>query len=415
MRIRLGRRDRPAAGGARSARRGILAAPTRPPPAAPAEARGDERLVAGCMSGTSLDGIDAALVAIRGHGLAMSARYVRGTSVDLGEAGPVLRRLAEQQPVTAGQIARAAQAFAQRHLEALQALAEPRLDLVSIHGQTVLHAPPVSWQLLPPTPIAHALQVPVVYDLRAADLAAGGEGAPITPLADLVLFGRGGGARAVVNLGGFCNITLLPGSRDPAQVGGGDVCACNQLLDRLARVLWDEPYDRNGVHAADGAVDRRAFTALTALLSVQAKGGRSLGTGDELAAWIARWRERVPPADLARTACAGIAQTIVHRCREVPHLVLAGGGCRNRALVAELRSRAGGTVRTTDDLGIPAQMREAVGMAVLGALCQDRVAITLPQITHAGEATIAGCWALPTRPTAGARAAVPVLGRPRRP
>jgi 1,6-anhydro-N-acetylmuramate kinase len=388
MKIRLGRRESPKQ--------------RQPPPPKrverqPSSAERREqraRMVVGCMTGTSIDGIDVALVRVHGHGYAMRAEHLRGASRDFGALGEDLRRLAEQQPLPARAIARMARDLALVHLEAIRDLGAERIDLVVAHGQTVFHAPPVSWQLLNPAPIAYALGVPVVSDLRAADLARGGQGAPITPLADHVLF-RAGEARAVVNLGGFCNVTLLPGGDDGTRVRGGDVCACNQVLDRLARELFGEPFDRGGDRAERGQVERKALSALASQLALQAKGGRSLGTGDELGEWVARWRERTPPADLARTACAAIAQTIAKACAGAKRLVLAGGGVRNRALVGEISQRAGVPVVISDQLGVPAAMREAMGMAVLGALCQDRVPITVPAVTGVDGAPIAGVWTLP--------------------
>jgi anhydro-N-acetylmuramic acid kinase len=353
------------------------------------------RLVIGCMTGTSLDGLDAALVRIEGHGLAMRVEFVSGTSRPLGELAGPLRWLAEQAPVAAGEIARVAREFALLHLDAIRELRTKRIDLIVAHGQTVFHAPPVSWQLFNPAPLAYELGVPVVCDLRAADLACGGEGAPITPLSDYILFRHGSEARAVVNLGGFCNLTRLPASNDAMRVEGADVCACNQLLDGLARKLFDQPFDRDGANAERGEVLARPLAALATVLETQARSGRSLGTGDELGAWIERHRERNRAQDLARTACAGIAQTIAKRTPPARRVVLAGGGTRNRALVSELRTRAGVTVVTSDELGVPSEMREAAGMAVLGALCQDRVAITLPGVTGVKSAPISGCWTLP--------------------
>jgi 1,6-anhydro-N-acetylmuramate kinase len=352
-------------------------------------------MVVGCMTGTSLDGLDAALVRIHGHGLSLRAEHVREVSLPLGELGAGLRRLAEQQPLPSGEVARLARDLSLLHLEAVRALDAERVDLVVAHGQTVYHAPPLSWQLFTPAPLAYALNTPVVHDLRAADLARGGQGAPITPIADHLLFRRRGEPRAVVNLGGFCNVTLLPGDDDLTRVGGGDVCACNQLLDRVARELFGQPYDRGGAHAARGRVERKALAALTEALALQAKARRSLGTGDELGAWVARWRTRAAPADLARTACAGVAQQIARACRGASRLVLAGGGARNHALVEELRARAEGKVALSDALGVPGGMREAIAMAVLGALCQDRVPITLSAVTGSESPPVAGCWTFP--------------------
>src|SRR6185436_14618647 len=141
------------------------------------------------------------------------------------------------------EIADAALALGELHARAVaKAAAGCRLDLIAAHGQTVFHAPPLSWQMLNPWPLVRDLQTSVVFDLRGADLAHGGQGAPITPLADWVLFRSNSRTRAVVNLGGFCNLTLLPPGR-PDMVRGFDVCACNQLLDHIARGILQRPFD----------------------------------------------------------------------------------------------------------------------------------------------------------------------------
>ena len=353
------------------------------------------RLVVGCMTGTSLDGLDAALVAIEGHGLALRPSLVATHSVELGTLGPQLRALAEQVPMSAGAIARLNADFAALHAAAITTLlAGRRANLISVHGQTVYHAPPISWQLFNPAPLARALGTPVVCDLRAADLAAGGQGAPLTPLADLVLFGHQRERRVIANLGGFCNLTRIGPGRDPARVVGRDLCACNQVLDGLARSVLGQAFDQGGEVALVGRVRPAPFKTLVALLSGQGADGRSLGTGDELQAWLSRTR-KIPAADLARTACAAVAQVLATAAAGADRLVLAGGGVRNRALVAELGERAGMPVQASDTLGVPAAYREAMAWAVLGALCQDRVPITLPQVTGVASAPIAGMWVLP--------------------
>ncbi len=353
------------------------------------------RYVAGCMTGTSLDGLDAALVAIDGNGLTMRIEVVRETSRPLGELAEPLRRLCNQEALDARAISTLARDLAALHLDALHELGKgQRIDLVAMHGQTVYHAPPLSWQLCDPATIAADLKAPVVFNLRAADIAAGGEGAPITPLADYLLFRHVRERRTVVNLGGFCNLTRLPAGEDTRQISGGDVGACNQLLDGIARARLGQPFDRDGAAAARGQVQPKALTALATQLELQARAKRSLGTGDELAGWIEQHQQH-SGADLARTACAAISQLIARHAQPCDRLVLAGGGSRNRTLVAELRGRAEVPVQIADELGIHASLREAVAMAVLGALCQDRVPITLAQVTGCERAPIAGWWVLP--------------------
>jgi len=347
------------------------------------------------MTGTSVDALDIAVLRIRHFGLQMHATLLATSTVPLGKLAAPLRRLANQEAMTAGDIAKLQRAFALLHLEALQPLHERhKIQFVSVHGQTVYHAPPDSWQLFQPAPLAHGLGLPVVYDLRAADLANGGQGAPLTPLADFLLLRHGTEDRAVANLGGFCNVTRLPGGQDIDRIVGADVCACNQVLDAVARAVLDAPCDRDGQAAMAGTPDEQATQALVSVLRRQAKAGRSLGTGDEAGAWVERHRA-VGPADLAASACAAVATVIAAAAAGTERLVLAGGGVRNRRLVAELTARSTCPVVLSDDLGMPAAYREAMAWAVLGALCQDRHHIALPQVTNADRTAIAGVWCLP--------------------
>ncbi len=347
------------------------------------------RIVVGCMTGTSIDGIDVAVLLIDGRGLAMRVQLDGHATLPLGDVGPRLRALAEQQPMTAGAIAKLGDDFAHLHLVAIQeALGRNTPHLIAIHGQTVFHQPPLSWQFMTPAPIAWALSTDVVYDLRAADLAAGGQGAPITPLADWVLFRHASEKRVIINLGGFCNYTFLPAHDEIRHINGGDVCACNHVLDRMARALL---FDRDGETAMRGNVIAHAMQDLVEQLTNQSDGGRSLGTGDELGDWAERHRlENIH--DALRTACAAIATVISHQATNADRLVLAGGGVKNRALLHEIKQRVSIPVSITDELGMPTTLREAAAMAVLGALCQDEIPITVSRITGVAKPPIAGTW-----------------------
>jgi 1,6-anhydro-N-acetylmuramate kinase len=349
------------------------------------------------MTGTSIDGLDAALVEIEGSGLAMRAKVVRCVSRPLGEVGTTLRMIAEQRPMIASEIAAAMHTFALLHAAAIQELlAGQTCDLACVHGQTVFHKPPHSWQLMQPAPIAAAIGCPVVYDLRQADLAAGGQGAPITPIADWVLFRDAGEGLAVVNLGGFCNLTLLPREGgDISGISAMDVCSCNQLLDTIARTLMRVPYDQDGQQAAAGQVNDEALQDLDGVLAAQSGSRRSLGTGDEVGEWVSRFRARISPEDLAATACEAIGQAIASRAQECGGVAVAGGGVKNKALVGAIGSCCSARVAMTDGFGVPAAYREAACFAVLGALCQDKVPITLPAVTGVKKAPLSGAWVFP--------------------
>lgn len=360
------------------------------------------RTVVGCMTGTSCDGLDVAVVCLDGRGLEVRASLVRAHSVGLGEVGQRLRRFARGEPATALEIARMARDLGVVHVYAIaEALRGTRASFVALHGQTVLHAPPLTWQLIEPEVVSRGVGLPVVFGLRGADAAAGGQGAPITPIADWVMLRDGQETRAVVNLGGFCNATILPAGGDPAAVRGFDVCACNQVMDGAARALLGTPIDRDGVTAMAGEPDDALTDALAAHLAAQAAAARSMGSHDEpesggagwFDAWLARARE-VPPAVALRSAALAVARTIAARVREEgpSRVILAGGGLRNAALRGHLDEHLGGC-GTTDGSGVPAPMREAMGIAVLGALCADGVPITLPGVTGCGHpAPVAGRW-----------------------
>lgn len=458
------------------------------------------RRVVGCMTGTSIDAVDAALVEVEGFGLGMRARVVASATREQGALAGPLRRLATQEAMSAGEIARLSLAFSELHVEVIRELLSGErksegederggdgakgwkkwrsdergrkgIDLIAVHGQTVFHAPPASWQLITPWPIAREFGCELVFDMRGADLAAGGQGAPITPMADYVFFRHEKERRAVVNLGGFSNYTILAacgeetkrreevrqeckrpqvaregkrfGSdstlRDAtsgrtgsearssvSEVRGGDICVCNQLLDLIARERMRCAFDEGGEAAKSGTVRGEALAVLRALLERQARAGRSLGTGDEVSAWVAD-QKGLPARDVARTACEAIGATIAGMLAghaPIDRVIVAGGGARNAALVGAIRTSlaeadaiearraspaAAGLVRahskvpatgpvrtiveTSEVHGVPISQRESAAMAVLGALSADGVRIALPSVTGAGEAACtSGTW-----------------------
>lgn len=369
------------------------------------------------MTGTSMDALDVALVRIIGRGLDMRAELVAARSRPLDALAIRLRDFAGGSPSGAGDICSMAHDLSTLHIDAMRELLAgarvDRVDLVAVHGQTVFHAPPRSWQMIAPAPIAAALGAPVVSDLRAADLAAGGQGAPITPLADWILFRDAHESRAIANLGGFCNVTLMGPTQPDADlvdaasragesppqgldsIRGRDLCACNHLLDTIARRVLGVPYDEGGAAALAAEVDSDALDDLLGVLVAQSASKRSLGTGDDdLMSWIGRHRARCSGGTLAATACEAIGQVIA-RSALTSRLLLAGGGVRNAALVRAITSCCSCRVETTAALGIPPEYREAIAMGVLGALCEDRVPITLSPVTGVTSPPRAGAWIIP--------------------
>jgi len=356
------------------------------------------------MTGTSMDGIDVALVKIGGVGLDMTVSLEATHSKPLRSLRKLLRPMAREKRLPAEKFATYAQMLALTHVVAIRDLLKEHggdvtPDFIAVHGQTVFHQRPVTLQLMDPWPVATEFGVPVVFDFRRADMAMGGEGAPMTPIADFILFRDPDETRCVLNLGGFANYTWLPktgrqGADALSLVRGGDVCACNQLLDAVARKCFKKRYDKGGEFAMAGDVDEDAIEMLQMMLDMQAEGGRSLGTGDETTNWARTFAHMTSGPDLARTACCAIADTVARRIGEVDRVIVAGGGACNAALMDELSSRIR-NIELSDRHGIPFAYREAIAMAMLGALCEDRVPIMLPQVTGCYETVVSGAWARP--------------------
>lgn len=375
------------------------------------------RLIAGCMTGTSLDAIDAALVEINGTGLDMRARFIGMVSLDLGDLRQPLKAITSGKPHPPVTYARMGRTLGELHKQAVTQLCAQHmpthggLDLVVAHGQTIWHAPDeaLSWQLMDPWPVVRHLRVPVLYDLRQADLIAGGQGAPITPLADWVLYRDLLQLRLIVNLGGICNVTDLPADCQPADITGGDIGPCNLLIDGLVQRLYPKlTYDTDGKIAAQGHSHPEFTTWVKDSPFFRKTGKHSTGREDFNDAWLdallIRAKNHSPKSwsseDVIASAVDAVAHIITDHCKKLPdnrHMILAGGGARNPVLVDRIKAKLdpGDRISISDELGIPVAAREAAAFAVLGALSQDNVPITLPQITGAPNPGKAGVWAYP--------------------
>lgn len=359
----------------------------------------ETRVVFGAMTGTSLDGVDVAAIAWPGDA-AERPSLLAVVSAELGAGPEALGALCRGEALSAGAITTASQQLAASHIAAfrqLRAIAgDP--DLIAVHGQTVFHEPPRSWQLLNPWPIASAFGVPVVSDLRGLDLACDGQGAPITPLSDMVWFGEPGVRQVVLNLGGFANATLLSADGDVGVIEGFDICACNHVLNGAARQVLDEPFDRDGGVAARGKPSADLTDRVASLLRTQATGGRSLGSQQDLLGEVfndATGR----PEDVLASALHAVATVIGERVRNYApdRVVVAGGGAKNRTLLRALEDHLAAPVVASSEFGMPLEAREAAAIATLGAMAAGGKSITLPGVTGrvaAGAPLVDGLWCL---------------------
>ena len=368
------------------------------------------RLIVGCMTGTSLDGLDACLVEVTGEGLNITARLIGMVSRELDGLDDRLKPMTDGRPHAPLDYLLAARQLGELHADAVEALCEQHLpqgetlDMVVAHGQTIWHAPgeSVSWQLFDPQPVVSRMGVPVCFNLRQADLIAGGEGAPITPISDWVMFRHPTQDRAVINLGGISNVTHLPADGTPDQVTGADIGPCNLLIDGVVRRLFpDRRIDVDGQIARDGRASLETLSLLENHPAIGGQSKRSLGREDFTDRWVGslvdQLKARLLPADIVAGAVEAVAQ-LIGRCglTGTGEVILAGGGARNPVLVERIKAAMPGqNVLLSDELGVPVDAREAAGFAVLGALCQDGVSITLPKITGATSPGISGHWVFP--------------------
>ncbi|MBL4700356.1 MAG: anhydro-N-acetylmuramic acid kinase [Phycisphaeraceae bacterium] len=358
------------------------------------------------MTGTSLDGLDIAVVQVQGRGLDVVITLVESKSFILETQAQSLRKLADDKPIRPSDLLRIKREFGAFHAQALASLEHAsKLDFVVAHGQTIGHFPSenLSWQLFDPWPIVHRLSVPVCFDLRQADLMAGGNGAPITPLADWMLYRHRTQSRTVVNLGGICNVTWLAPDAGETQknlnaIWGIDIGPCNLLLDGLVQKLYpDRTFDTDGKIAASGKTTFNLLDKIYQAPFFQRPKPRTTGREDFDEQWVLQLLASVKgkPQDIIHSAVDAVAQLIAKVLNTQPQsqVILAGGSTQNPLLVAYLRKYVTPPVLLSDTLGIPTAMREAMAMAVLGGLCQDGIPITLPQVTGRGATAIAGTWA----------------------
>ncbi len=388
-----------------------------------AELRERPAHVVGVLSGTSADGIDAAICRITPA--ANDADGLR-SRVELlnhfrhSHDPQVQQCIASSSALGARQIAELNRSLGRRFAEAClsaissSGLTPQQIDLIGSHGQTIYHHSRVACadrcglQLGDGDEIAELTGLPVVSDFRSRDIAAGGEGAPITPIADLVLFQTFGphGRRAILNLGGIANITVLDES--PSRILGFDIGPANALLDRLARRLTSGrlPFDDGGQLAAAGQVNQPLLDSLLAEDAfLKRPPPKSTGFemyGDQMVEELERRHGRIDSSLLA-TAAEFTAQTIGQALCDLVdvdlqpgEVVVAGGGALNADLMRRIRAAVAPRVVTrSDELRVPVAAREAMSFAILAHRTIQGLPSTWPQITGARHATVLGKLSFP--------------------
>lgn len=359
-----------------------------PPPTQRATA--PERAAIGLMSGTSLDGVDAALIRSDGRG-----RVARGPALTLPYDEALRRRLRDalgRESAPAETVA----ALTRAHAEAVAALLSRHgidrreVRVVGFHGQTILHRPErgVTVQIGDGPALARALGLDVVNDFRAADVAAGGEGAPFVPVYHAALAAGLERPLAVLNLGGVGNVTWIGADFDlaaTAPVADGilafDTGPGNAPLDDWVRAATGKPYDAEGALAASGRADEARARAALAHPYFDRAPPKSLDRGDFGAGAAAG----LSPADGAATLARIVALSVAAARRHFPapprRWLVTGGGRRNAAIMAALAAALPEPVAAVETVGWDGDALEAEAFAYLALRALDGLPLSFPRTT----------------------------------
>jgi anhydro-N-acetylmuramic acid kinase len=353
--------------------------------------------VAGVMSGTSLDGIDVAIVEIRGRRIETigfeTTPYPE--AVRLGILG------VSNAVTTTAAISRLnfqlGELYARAVLRTIRRYGT--VELIGCHGQTIYHEGGANTlQIGEAAVLAERTGVPVVSNFRARDIAAGGEGAPLVPYVDYLLFRHRTRARIALNIGGIANITVIPAAASAGDVMAFDTGPGNMAIDALAREIsrGKLQYDRDGRLAALGRVDRVLLTNLLRDPYYRRKPPKSAGREQYGAEFVARLKSsRLPPRDLIATATVLTACTIAQAVRryqtEATDLIVSGGGAHNPRIMAHLAGLLPNvSVATSSDYGIDVDAKEAIAFAVLAHETWRGRPGNLPSATGASRAVPLG-------------------------
>jgi anhydro-N-acetylmuramic acid kinase len=386
-------------------------------------------IVAGVMSGTSVDGINVALVRLSTRGQECP-RYTL-----LGHAGypfpaPIRRAILAMMNAELAHVADLARLnflLGELYAEAVAKTARKhrlKLDVVGCHGQTLYHQGvpqrflgrkfAVTWQTGEGAVIAARLGVPVVSDFRPADMAAGGKGAPLVPFLDYFLYRDQHVARIAQNIGGIANLTAIPAGASLREVLAFDTGPGNMVMDAVMEELFGKRYDRDGKVAASGRVLDGAVAKLMSAQFFRQKPPRTAGREEFGREYVARFLQLCHGAskpDVVATATALTARSIADAVERfvlprfvVPRtaarrkqagrqMIVSGGGAKNPTLMAMLRdavTQLGIKLHFSDEFGLPAEAKEAVAFALLAHETWHRRPSNVPSATGAKRAAILG-------------------------
>jgi anhydro-N-acetylmuramic acid kinase len=373
--------------------------------------------VIGLMSGTSADGVDAALVEVTWADGRLRANPLATTNTPFAaDLRSEILAVCDPATGTVDRIcrlnARLGDIFARAAalVSEVAGISLADVDLIGSHGQTIYHAvgpganPPSTLQIGEPSVIAERTGCTVVANFRSRDVAAGGQGAPLVSYVDYLLFSDPDRTRALQNIGGIANVTLLPAGGAASDIVAFDTGPGNMVIDALTEQYFDQPFDRDGLIAAAGQVHEGVLLELLRDSFFSDPPPKTTGRelfGRQFASRLGVLGQEfgLAPADLVATATAltarSIADAYLHFLPPIDDVFVSGGGAANPVLMSWLASSFRGlgieaSVRRSDDIGMSSDAKEAIAFAVLAYETVHGRTATLPRSTGADHPSVLG-------------------------
>ncbi|MBG9797839.1 anhydro-N-acetylmuramic acid kinase AnmK [Brevibacillus laterosporus] len=379
--------------------------------------------VIGLMSGTSLDGIDVALVDIHGKGYDSQVKLLDFMTLPFAQS--VREEIVDSLSLDRSNVQlicslnfKLGELFA----DAVEAICRRnQLDFTSVsvigsHGQTIYHQPQSNGQYVAstlqigePAIIAYRTNTTVISNFRTMDMAAGGQGAPLVPYTELIMYRDQETSRLLQNIGGIGNVTVIPKAAQLHDVYAFDTGPGNMIIDEICRVCFGTSYDKDGAWAAKGVVNEALLEQCMNIDYMQLAPPKSTGRelfGKQFVERIIRENTHLSPYDLLATMTMFTASSIAYHYKkfifptlQVDEVIIGGGGSYNKTLLSMLQQQLGNTCKviTQEDVGLSSEAKEAVAFALLAHETLHRLPSNVPTATGAREPVILGNVTYPPR------------------
>ncbi|OSX98804.1 anhydro-N-acetylmuramic acid kinase AnmK [Bacillus nitratireducens] len=378
--------------------------------------------IAGIMSGTSLDGIDVALVHIEGSGVDSKVELIHFTTVPF--CNDIKNEIQQSLSLENSNVQlicslnfKLGLCFANAVKEVCKEsnISLEKLDLIGSHGQTIYHQPKQDGNMIPstlqigePAVIAYETNTTVISNFRTMDMAAGGQGAPLVSYSEVILYRHQTKNRLLQNIGGIGNVTVIPSKVSNKSVIAFDTGPGNMVIDDVCQRLFQLPYDQNGWIAKQGVVVDEILTYCTNHPFLKMNPPKSTGReqfGEEFVSELLKRFEKHGKENLLTTVTMFTASSIVHHYKkfilpyyEIDEVILGGGGSYNDTLVEMIRKglkEEKCAIFIQEDIGYSSEAKEAIAFAILANETHHRNPNNVPSATGAKKSVVLGNTTFP--------------------